>query len=322
MPVQVLPDPLQGVIQGVLQGHRIASMLRQESLHREALERGKAQDARRSQIEDIQNLMLLRSTGRPVENGMVTEQTEIPGTIPGFPSLGAREVEGKRQARSADVRRYKTADGRTVESEAYTPAEQGAIARRSLEAEASVKNRAALDRLRGEEEVKEPARQADRASRERAAGIAQSGAAARNKETQAEANSRKAWDLLFKKRIADDRNAQRERERKAKPTGPTPAQNAAAERARQSQLAAGQRQIEAWQKEEQKLHGEKLTLGEDLKAAARAEDHERHAKATAKYEFAKSRIAELQRKQKALIKKRGGGGEDGGGALVNPYLDK
>lgn len=141
-------NPFEGLIQGVLQGHAIATQLKNQAMQEEAYQRAKARDEQDSQLRDIEATQMIRSAGRPVVGNAVQEQ--LPGMTgsvltPSIPTVPyARPVDRSR------LLTYKTRSGETIQSEAYAPQElmQREIAHTSMLGEATARNAALSDLIK------------------------------------------------------------------------------------------------------------------------------------------------------------------------------
>ncbi len=147
--------PMQQVVQGMLQGHQVAHMIRQEAMQQEAMARQKFQQDRNNQIQDIGLQAQLMSAGRPVDaSGAVTESGNL-GAIAGptggqaraaMPTGEGQSYEFQRKADASRRVKYKTANGETLDYELKTPEEQGQMALKAKLAEANVLGDAASAR--------------------------------------------------------------------------------------------------------------------------------------------------------------------------------
>jgi hypothetical protein len=170
-------NPFEGLINGVLQGHAIATQLRNQAMQEEAYQRAKARDEQDSQLRDLEATQMIRSAGRPVTGNAVQESAPTvvqnitrqmaPGGAPtrlddgsyGIASVDdlpqtrptlTPEVTDVTYTRPVDKSRlltYKTRSGETVQSEAYTPEEllQKQLAHTSAVGEATARSSALAD---------------------------------------------------------------------------------------------------------------------------------------------------------------------------------
>lgn len=120
----VIQDPFSGLLDGVLQGHAIAQQLRHQAMQEEAYQRQLKRDDQERQLQDIDAQMKIGAAGRPVVGNMVDESFDAsrPSGVPGVPG-SSETVKYTRPADKSRLLTYKTADGRTVQAEAYTPEE-------------------------------------------------------------------------------------------------------------------------------------------------------------------------------------------------------
>lgn len=88
----VIQDPFHGLIDGILQGHAIATQLRQQSLQEEQFQRAKERDSREAQLQqlemqgkDLQMREHFNKVTRPIQNGMVEGGGE---------GLGGGDIQG------------------------------------------------------------------------------------------------------------------------------------------------------------------------------------------------------------------------------------
>jgi hypothetical protein len=95
--MSLIQDPFKGLIDGVLQGHAIATQLRQQAMQEENFQRMKVRDDNENQMRDMQlQEQIMSRGGRQVTNGMV-EDPGIPAnpgpvsTPLGIPSAGGME---------------------------------------------------------------------------------------------------------------------------------------------------------------------------------------------------------------------------------------
>src|SRR4051812_26388728 len=113
--------PLQHLIEGQLQGHQIANMIRRTALEQEAMERSQFQQERENEIQDISIQQKLLSAGRPVEGGSVRDKMLVPqisGAIGDqarrtMPTGEGQSFEYMRKPDSSRTVKHKTIDGRT-----------------------------------------------------------------------------------------------------------------------------------------------------------------------------------------------------------------
>lgn len=128
--------PINNVIRGMMQGAAIGQMLRRAAVEREALARQKMLDRQNQQVADAEMQIRLGQATRPIQNGMVEGEGptfDAPKEVGGF-LPGVRPAKGP--ADPARTIRYETGDGRLLQGEVLTPAEQagrGMQARLQLE---------------------------------------------------------------------------------------------------------------------------------------------------------------------------------------------
>ena len=135
------------IVRGMLNGIRIASMIREQALAQEAAERLRAREQREAILQDLQTRMMLSERARPVTGGTVTEEVEL--DLPSGYSVasGTPETITRRQ-RSGIVRpadRSRTVKYGGAEYEILTPAEQAAIKRLEELRTLEEKNQRALE---------------------------------------------------------------------------------------------------------------------------------------------------------------------------------
>ena len=114
----VVYEPLQGLVSGILQGHQVANMIRRTALEQEAAQRQAFQQEREGQLQDIQQRMLMNQYGRPIENGAVRDQTDLPGVM--------TPIDILRKPDAGRTVNYKTQGGDQISYELKTPEEQAA----------------------------------------------------------------------------------------------------------------------------------------------------------------------------------------------------
>lgn len=156
------------VLQGLLQGVSVGNMIRQSALQQEAAEREKMRFQHEQQVRDLQTRMTLGSATRPVvAGGMVREELdaalpEFDPANPGTPKMRRQRTAVMRPVDRARLVRYKSPDGETIEGELLSPEDQ--VQRKLSEAAAiaEMRNTAALDQIRGREEILAPIRKLER----------------------------------------------------------------------------------------------------------------------------------------------------------------
>lgn len=156
------------VLQGIMQGVSVGNMIRQSALQQEAAEREKLRFEHERQVRDLQTRMTLGSATRPVvAGGMVREELdaslpEFDPANPGTPKMRKQRTGVMRPVDRARLVRYKTADGETIEGELMSPEDQAQRQIAQAAALAEVRNTAALDQIRGREEILAPIRKLER----------------------------------------------------------------------------------------------------------------------------------------------------------------
>jgi hypothetical protein len=86
---QQYQDPIASVIDGLLQGHAIATSIHRQKQQDEAFARHNALQDQESSIQDIMNQMHLEQNARPVQNGTVTMPgLDVPAEMPGSQAPG------------------------------------------------------------------------------------------------------------------------------------------------------------------------------------------------------------------------------------------
>lgn len=144
--------PIGNVLNGLMRGAALGQMIRRSAMEREQMERIKARDERGAQMEDLRATDLLTRMGRPVTAGVVEETVKTGvGSLPSSIQIDQPLV---RKADASRTVKYKTRDGRTIESELLTPAEQKQRAREDLQGELAMRNESSLDRMRREATLK------------------------------------------------------------------------------------------------------------------------------------------------------------------------
>lgn len=316
-------EPLQGLIQGVVQGHQIHQMMMNAALQQEAEQRRAFQQDRDNKIEDIGIQQKLQSSAQPVDQaGMVTET----GT---FPAVG--DVIGKMSQDTPYQLTRKADRSRTIkygerEYELKTPEQQQADQLRQLKKRKDVENASDFDKLRGEEAIREPyragARQdiADRNDADNARARDVANIAATRAETVA-AENRKATKANTDANIASREKIAAGKAATAKKT----AYDTQTANQKALEIDKAQKQVNAWQDEEQKLwtantrlqslvqsgkssddKGNEITLNEIQKSQMRQTS-----------DANKKKIDQLQARQRQTVAKYGGdagpGGSDPGG---------
>lgn len=144
-------SPFEGLINGVLQGHAIATQLHQQAMQDEAFQRAKVREDEESQMRDLQNSMAIRGAGRPVVGNAVEETAPgvvekitrqmTPGGTPaklddgsyGVGSIddlpqtrtsltpGIENVTTMRPVDRSRLLKYKNRAGETIQVEQYSP---------------------------------------------------------------------------------------------------------------------------------------------------------------------------------------------------------
>ena len=124
---QQYQDPIESVIQGILQGAHLRQSMQQQQIQNEAHIRMMAQQDRDNSIKDIMNRMELENAARPVNNGTVQlPGAAMPNGLPNELGLGAPQP-GPGYLAKADPKRtvkYKDSQGQQLDYELYTPQEQ------------------------------------------------------------------------------------------------------------------------------------------------------------------------------------------------------
>jgi len=119
-------NPLQGLVEGLLQGHQLGMQLRDQQMQEQAFKTRQALDEQNASIQDIMNRQTLERTGREITNGTI----QGPETDNPFPSLSpAMPVPAKIPGvvRKADPKRtvtYQDRQGNKRQYELKTPEEQ------------------------------------------------------------------------------------------------------------------------------------------------------------------------------------------------------
>lgn len=144
--------PINPVLSGLMRGAALGQMIRRNAMERELMERQRVRDEREAQMEDLRATDLLTRMGRPIIGGAV-EETMKTG-VDSLPSSIKIDQPLIRKADASRTVKYKTRDGRTIESELLTPAEQKRMAREDLQGELAMRNESALDRMRREATLK------------------------------------------------------------------------------------------------------------------------------------------------------------------------
>lgn len=119
-------DPFKGLIDGVLQGHAIATQLHHQALQDEAFQRAQERDQREAQLKDIETQMMLGQNARPVQAGAVQDFLPAAPEVAGQPSMqgGNPQIPIMRPVDKSRRVSYKGANGQTQDYELLSPEEQ------------------------------------------------------------------------------------------------------------------------------------------------------------------------------------------------------
>lgn len=121
----LLPDPLTGLVQGIMNGMQIRSQIQRAQDEHTAMQQAQIQQARNNRIQDITQKMLLGANSREVgPDGTVTEQSQLPGFSLGGLDMPAAPVSYTRKANKSRTVSYKDQDGNTMQRELLTEDEQ------------------------------------------------------------------------------------------------------------------------------------------------------------------------------------------------------
>jgi hypothetical protein len=115
----VIQDPFHGLIDGVLQGHAIATQLRNQAMQEEMFQRQKMRADQENQLQDYMlHQNLLDRGARPVTNGMVQEpdvQSSV-STPLGIPGPGNTAPQSQADVSAPGILRKAGGNGRFVTS--------------------------------------------------------------------------------------------------------------------------------------------------------------------------------------------------------------
>jgi hypothetical protein len=123
---QEYQDPIASVIQGLLQGHAIATSIHRQKQQDEAFARHNALQDQESSIQDIMNQMHLEQNARPVMSGTVQDMLPAAPEVPGQPVMegGNPRIPIVRPVDKSRRVTYKNRAGESRDYELYTPEEQ------------------------------------------------------------------------------------------------------------------------------------------------------------------------------------------------------
>lgn len=209
-------EPLQHMLQGVVQGHEIHQQMMNAALAQEAEQRRAYQQERDNKIEDISIQQKLQSSSDPVDAaGMVN------GSFEGVDGLVGKFSKDQTYSTKADKSRTVEYGGRQYQL--HTPQQQLRDQLSDEKQKKKVENDSMLERFAGEETLRAPYRQAeidqkgaiDTANNERAlevarinAKAAQDRVAANNKAAQSRTDSANASrEKVAKGRLGAEKGA-------------------------------------------------------------------------------------------------------------------
>jgi hypothetical protein len=122
-------NPLSGLIDGLLQGHALATQIHQQQQADQAFKTQQILENQRMSAQDVMNRQMLQESAVPVGPGGTVENPAVPGQpspVPGLPDepgMGSfvRKVDPSRLVK------YKDAQGQETQYELRTPEEQNQI---------------------------------------------------------------------------------------------------------------------------------------------------------------------------------------------------